>query len=371
LNRQTLLIIALICLALLKLPASPQDTFAKEDFWKTAGLSLSVPAAGNLLSFLPVFAPNTSGIVPWIIYPSQLLAHLPLYGLNASKALTYTGIELLLPAVGVGLMFLGGDNDFAQQASGLALGVYLNVTQFSVYEVYKEFRLRVQPQDPYRASFEASSFAEVLAGEFRFRNLIDPLVWIPTIAGPALLAGYRLLAEGEADEAVWRTGEGYIGATRVHPAAGFFYVLGSSTVSMSLLAIGEEALYRGVIYEEIKSRTNRRTARIVDVLLFPLVHLPGDLNAGYPAGTVAFQFFWRAGMTLVFDAAYDKGGLALSATVHMWSDVVLLLVQWLAYGGVAQSSSGSGNRLPVSLPPGNGGAGGGGVPVTLRFTVPL
>jgi hypothetical protein len=55
----------------------------------------------------------------------------------------------------------------------------------------------------------------------------------------------------------------------------------------------------------------------------------------------------------------------------MWSDVVLLLIQWLAYGGVAQPSSGSGSRLPVSLPPGVEGAGGGGVPLTLRFTVAL
>jgi membrane protease YdiL (CAAX protease family) len=96
----------------------------------------------------------------------------------------------------------------------------------------------------------------VLTGEFRLENLSRPIVWIPTLAGPALLSGYRLLVEGDTSSAVWSTGSGYVGETRVAPAAGVLYVPGRSVVAMSLVGMGEEALFRGVIYEEIKTRTD-------------------------------------------------------------------------------------------------------------------
>ena len=191
-----------------------------------------------------------------------------------------------------------------------------------------------------------------------------PIVWIPTLVGPALLSGYRLLAERDTSSAVWSTGSGYIGETRVDPSIGALYVLGHSIVAMSLVGIGEEALFRGVIYEEIKTRTNVRTARIVDMMLFPLVHVPADIYAGFSAATIVFQFFWRSGMTLVFDTAYDQGGIALSAAVHMWSDVLLLLAQWLVYGGVPEFELIGGSRLPMPGAPAPRG-------VALRFSVPL
>jgi len=309
-------------------------------------------------------APDTAGFIPWVIYPSQLLAHLPLYGLNPPKALLYTGVELALPAAGIGLMFAAGENDFLKQGSALFLGAYQNVTQFSVYEVYKEFRLRVPPEDPYAQGFAPASFGQVLAGEFNIRNLSRPIVWIPTLVGPALLSGYRLLAERDTSSAVWSTGSGYIGETRVDPAIGSLYVLGRSIVAMSLVGIGEEALFRGVIYEEIKTRTTSKTARIVDMLIFPLVHVPADIYAGYSAATIVFQYFWRSGMTLVFDTAYDQGGLPLSAAVHMWSDVLLLLAQWLVYGGVPESELTGGSHLPMPLAPPTRG-------VTFRFSFPM
>lgn len=319
---------------------------------------------GNLLNFVPLVAPDTAGFIPWVIYPSQLLAHLPLYGLNLSKALLYTGVELALPAAGIGLMFAAGENDFLKQGSALFLGAYQNIMQFSVYEVYKEFRQRVPPEDPYARGFTPASFGQMLAGEFNIRNLSRPIVWIPTLAGPALLSGYRLLAERDTSSAVWSTGSGYIGETRVDPAIGSLYILGRSILSMSLVGIGEEALFRGVIYEEIKTRSTSRTARIVDMLLFPLVHVPADIYAGYSPGTIVFQYFWRSGMTLVFDTAYDQGGLPLSAAVHMWSDVALLLVQWLVYGGVPESELTGGSHLPMPLVSPTPG-------VAFRFSIPM
>ena len=360
----TLLLVSVLGAARLHAAPAQREYLEPGDFWRYPGRSLAVPAVGNLLNFVPLVAPDAAGFVPWVIYPSQLLAHLPLYGLNPLKALLYTGVELALPATGIGLMFAVGQNDLLRQGAALFFGAYQNLSQFSVYEVYKEFRLRVPPEEPYARGFEPASFGQVLAGEFSIRNFSRPIVWIPTLVGPAVLAGYRLLAEKDASSAVWSTGSGYIGESRVDPWVGSLYILGRSIVAMSLVGIGEEALFRGVIYEEIKTRTTSRTARIVDMLLFPLVHVPVDIYAGYSPRTIVFQYVWRSGMTLVFDEAYDQGGLPLSAAVHMWSDVLLLLVQWLAYGGVPDSESTGGSRLPVppvSLPRG----------ATFRFSIPL
>jgi len=345
-------------------PAFGRDqTLDPEDFWKTAGISLAVPAAGFLLSLLPAVFPETAGVIPWIIHPSQLLAHIPLYWLDPGKALLYSGGLLALPAAGVGAMFLAGENVFLQQASGALLGAYQNLTQFSVYEVYKEFREKVPAGTAYRDDFRGVSLAHVLAGEFTPRNLIRPVVWLPTLIGPAVLTGYRLLADRDELAPVWTTGEAYVGDRAVHPVGGFFYMLATNVLSMSLLAAGEEALYRGVIYEEIKSRTGPRMALLADAVIFPLIHVPGDVYAGFGFGTVAFQFLWRSGMTLVFDKAYDTGGLPLSAAVHMWSDVVLLMVRWLVFGGAPESSSSGGTRIAMLLPEEGG--------MTIRFMLPL
>lgn len=163
----------------------------------------------------------------------------------------------------------------------------------------------------------------------------------------------------------------------MNPVGGFFEVLATDLLAMSLLAAGEEALYRGVIYEEIKTRSGSAAAMLTDAALFPLIHVPGDVYSGFGLGTVAFQFLWRAGMTLVFDRAYDLGGLPLSAAVHMWSDVVLLMVRWLVYGGIPDPAA-SGSRLPLFLPESLAGSSaqmglcrGDAGELSIRFTVPL
>jgi hypothetical protein len=68
-------------------------------------------------------------------------------------------------------------------------------------------------------------------------------------------------------------------------------------------------------------------------------------------------------MTLVFDFAYDEGGLPLSTAAHFWSDVLLLTLRWLAYGGApASSAPGAGSAIPPALRSRG---------VTVSFSLPL
>ena len=66
-------------------------------------------------------------------------------------------------------------------------------------------------------------------------------MWIPTLAGPAVLTGFRLLSDRDKLAPVWSTGEAYVGDQAMNPVGGFFYTLVTNVLSMSLLAAGEEA----------------------------------------------------------------------------------------------------------------------------------
>jgi len=98
-------------------------------------------------------------------------------------------------------------------------------------------------------------------------------------------------------------------------------------------AIGEEAFYRGLVYERTLRAHGRPAARLLDAALFPLVHLPTDMQRGFKPPTVAFNVAWRSAMTPAFDATYDRGGLPLSVALHYWSNVLLAMSHWWFYGG--------------------------------------
>jgi hypothetical protein len=244
-----------------------------------------VPATLDALRFLGVFAPETRPILPWIVNPTLILAHVPLYWLDNPKALGYTTVGLALPAAGLALPAIAPDSPFLLDASAALLGAYTNAMRHSVYEVYREARERFPEGESYGSSRPAVAFRshgpwELLSASFRGDTILHPLVYVPALVGTAAFGAFYLtVVEGD-QGAVWRTGTAYIGDIPVHPALGFLYSSGYSLVNMAFVAAGEEALYRGVIYEEIRASAGAGVAKLVDAVLFPLVHLPGDRGGG-------------------------------------------------------------------------------------------
>jgi len=305
----------------------------------TAIASAAVPLSATALVFAQYPIPALQGIAPWIANPLLLGTHVPMYWLNPGRAAWYTGAGLVLPAAGIGLM-AGVGSPLALEWSGTLLGAYSNLMLFSAYDTSLQSRQHLPSEfagylpadsplvdDRRLLRLAAAPFTEVVA---------DPLVWAPSIIAPALLTGWYLLFESEGTQSVGSTGTSFVADTPVAPVAGGAYALAKGAIDILAISVGEEAYYRGVLYDAVQREYGRTTARVTDAILFPLVHLPTDISQGLKPETMVFNFAWRAAMTLVFDAAYDKGGLPLSIATHFWSDLVLVMSRWWFYGGATR-----------------------------------
>jgi membrane protease YdiL (CAAX protease family) len=235
------------------------------------------------------------------------------------------------------MMFLGGDFPLLSEWSGTLLTVYANAMHLSAYDVSVNARPRIQlgSNSHFAEQSErkkSSDVVQLLTAPFS-RKILDPLVWIPSIIGPAVLTTFYALEEFDGTTSIAASGNGYIGNAMVAPLWAGAYALGKGAIDMLAISVGEEAYFRGVIYDNLKYRLGTGAAMAIDAVLFPLVHLTGDVQSGFKDTTIVFNFFWRSAMTLVFDAAYDKGGLPLAIGVHFWSDLLLVMSKWWFYGG--------------------------------------
>jgi len=84
------------------------------------------------------------------------------------------------------------------------------------------------------------------------------------------------------------------------------------------------------------------------MIIFPAIHVPQEIVLGKSSEDIIEQFVFRSVATLLFDHAYDKGGLPLSTALHLWFNVVSVSMDWAATEGVKSSSSGSGSS---AIPP--------------------
>lgn len=320
--------LALSLILIASLPAFSQESGESPDGTAASLVAASFPALGAAISFLPLAWPEAAGLAPWIAYPLRLGSAIPMYWIDVPRALGYTAAGLLLPAAGVPLMLLSSDFPVAMPLSQSLLNAYLHLMEFAAYDAWRLER----PDKP------GWSLGMLAVSPFQGEHLRDPIVWASSIAAPAILTAFYLWNEPGLGRPVYDTNRSYIGSLEVPVWAGGLATLGFALIDMLGVAIGEESYYRGIVYEELRSAWGPIPARIADALLFPLIHLPGDLQAGFKPSTVVFNFFWRSTMTLLFDVAYDSGGLPRSAALHYWSDVLLLMSRWLFYGGGAEDA---------------------------------
>jgi len=303
----------------------------------TAAVSAAVPLVSSSLVFSGLFIPQLQGATPWIANPLLLATHVPMYWLNASRAGWYTGAGIILPAAGISMIFASGESPVLGELSASILGVYSNLMHLSAYDVSVTGRAMLPSDSPGYipgddGRVQPGRLTRLVAAPFS-KTIIDPIVWIPSLLGPAVLTGYYALYETEDAVSVGESGHGYIGATEVHPVLAGGYALAKGGIDMLAVAAGEEAYFRGVIYDSLQRRTGRVAAMVFDAILFPLIHLPTDIQSNFKTQTILFNFVWRSSMTLVFDMAYDKGGLPLAISTHFWSDLVLVMSRWWFYGG--------------------------------------
>jgi membrane protease YdiL (CAAX protease family) len=313
-----------LCLALLaSLPAFSEEHPETPHGTAASLVAASFPALGTAVSFLPLAWPEAAGFTPWVAYPLRLGAVVPLYWIDVPRALGYTAAGLLLPAAGLPLMFLSSDLPVAAPLSQTFLNAYSHLMEFAAYDAWRLQR----PAEP------GWGLGTLAAAPFKGEQLRDPVVWVASLAAPAVLTAFYLWNEPDLGRPVYETNRSFIGPWEVPVWAGGLATLGFGAVDMLGVAVGEESYYRGIVYRELQTAWGTVPARITDAILFPLIHLPGDQRAGLKPSTVAFNFAWRSVVTLLFDAAYDRGGLPRAVALHFWSDLLLVASRWLFTGG--------------------------------------
>jgi membrane protease YdiL (CAAX protease family) len=89
--------------------------------------------------------------------------------------------------------------------------------------------------------------------------------------------------------------------------------------------VTEEAFFRGLLYEELEASLPRRAARATDITLFTLAHVPGQLENRDSGELIAAGLVSRALAALLFEVAYDEGGLPESVALHaIWDTLVFV-----------------------------------------------
>ena len=139
--------------------------------------------------------------------------------------------------------------------------------------------------------------------------------------------------DGGFRDSVWATGKAYVGSREVPVLLGLVSTVALSCFTYTFTGIGEEALFRGVGYEEMKFSFGVVPAKLTDSLGFSACHIPQEIQKGYAPATIAFDYGYRALLSLGLQWAYDEGGLKYSVAQHMWIDVLSSTLLYLCYAG--------------------------------------
>ena len=210
-----------------------------------------------------------------------------------------------------------------------------SLAEYRAYESYARTRLESPSYD--NSEFRRHSLADLYAAPINPEVLRDPLVIGYALANSLFVYGTQAILTGGFPQAIWRTGESYLGEDPVNVARyalanalGFFTYYFSGSV-------GEESYYRGYLFEEISHHTNTRVAAIVDSTLFTLQHVITDIVRGEDLRYIALHGMETALFTLALDHLYVRGGLQASVASHAWSNILCTALVAPGYGGVPAS----------------------------------
>lgn len=222
-------------------------------------------------------------------------------------------------------------------AKTLFAGPLINIGQktqmWSYYTGYQKARILSEKDFyPANSSFRTETFLSLASSPWNWNNLKRTSVWLPMlVVTGANIAINALTTKGE--NALWTTGKAYLGQVEVPIPVGILTNLAISLLNYTFTAIGEESLFRGIGYEEMKTSLKQPWAFFADCTLFAAIHVPFEYQTGVKPDQLMFRFATRFGTTFFLDWAYDDGGLQASTASHMWIDVLMGTSEYLFTGG--------------------------------------
>jgi len=279
--------------------------------------------------------------IPWWFHATIAPQHIPMYQLDTRLGRRYSIAE-------AGFLAAHYATKSSPTVAKTAINLYLNTAWYSIYNTYNIARSRAKP-GVYPDEWRSYGVKELSLAPFQLKNILRPLFLIPV----GLITWNQLNQIQESDSSIFKTKKAYIDGDEMPMGQAIAMMIGNNMLHYLATGIGEEALYRGVIYEELKVSFGSRRAKLIDFFLFPAIHVPMDIAAGRDADYITEQFVQRGIATLLFDYAYDKGGLPLSVSLHTWFNFINFTTNWMRDGGKPGLSSPRENAgsASISAPP--------------------
>ncbi len=277
--------------------------------------------------------------IPWWLSASIATQHLPMYQFDTRLGMRYSIAE-------AGFLTSHYATKNSPTVTLLPFNLYLKTAWYSTYDMYKIARSRAKP-GVYPDEWRSYGVKELSLASFKWENISHPLFYIPV--GLSLLSAVYNVKDS--DCSIFKKNKAYIDGDEMPMGQALPMVIGINTLNYITTAIGEEALYRGVIYEELKVSFGSKRAKLFDFFIFPGIHVPMDIAAGRDAEYITKQFIIRGVSTLLFDFAYDKGGLPLSVALHTWFNLIGFTSRWMADGGTPDPCPEEENGTSVSVMP--------------------
>lgn len=294
----------------------------------SAGITLVTLTEAGMISE----ADAESNDLPWWTYATIGAQHLPLYSHDKALGMQFSLIEgssLLVQRLSLG----------HNTVNDLALNYYLKTSFYSTYALYKGLREQAGV-GAYRGTWKSYSAVELALAPFKWENISRK-----EFIRPFLLIGAVSWLTTDKPDPVWNSKRADVDGRSFPTQTATAISVSSNMILMAATAVGEEALFRGVFYEELKESLGQRKARIADAILFPAIHVPQEIAAGMEGGDMLVNFVFRSALTLILDASYDAGGLPLSTTLHFWNNTLSRTLRWAGESGVDNSS----NPAPLML----------------------
>lgn len=214
-----------------------------------------------------------------------------------------------------------------------------DLTMYKAYDSYASLRLRSKAWN--NSGFERRGFLELMAAPLNYRLYSRPQPWIALGAGIGLSALYALVFIPDPwAGAVWTTGEWYIDEIAVNPASFILNNLAYNSVSSVYTGVGEEAVFRGFLHEELSGYFGKEWAAAIDTTAFLIMHFFTDLARGMEWDDIGIHMLQVAAANLLLDWAYDEGGLPLSVTCHALWDFAAFVFNDLLTGGTVRQGTG-------------------------------
>lgn len=316
--------IALAILALLARPAAAQAPASADDPGTMAAFSIAIQAGTVAEAFW-----YREDFFPWLMLGTATVQHLPAILYGTDDRWLNAGIQLGLDAA-----FFANRLAFVENAlTPVLFNVAHKFSMFATYDAYADLRTR-SVDAAYAAGIDRRSFGELALAPFEPANYASwPVLGYLGSVGAIAAVSLFTAPDGES---VWDTGSAWLGG-REYPAwLGIPLALALQVPNFIMTGVGEEALYRGTIYEELSVRLGEWPAKVVDALYFTGSHLPQKWDQLKEMGAVRliFSMALSIGQSFWFQYIYEWQGLEAAVAAHAMSDIVVFFIDWLAYGGV-------------------------------------